>query len=171
MCKESQWPLHSLKNLWPCWSPGVAGHGLLSRGSTFSTASLGRGVAETSFRRLSPGRDARAGVLWLTQPWEHPSYKEQAVRTNMRGNHQSWKRRGRGLTSHPPPDTHGQNAVSRAKGLWEICPTGTWAPQESLHRKPALLVHKVLQVLARSQAFTVSSERTRKAQSCRKGRF
>ncbi|CAM9169962.1 unnamed protein product [Rangifer tarandus platyrhynchus] len=53
MCKESQRPLHRLKSLWPGWSPGAAGHGLVSRGSTFSTASLGRGVAETSFRSLA----------------------------------------------------------------------------------------------------------------------
>ena len=66
MCKESQWPLHSLQNPWPCWSLGAAGHGLLSRGSTFSTAPLRRCGAEMSSSRLSPGRDARARVLWLT---------------------------------------------------------------------------------------------------------
>ena len=171
MCKESQRPLHSLKNPWPCWSVGAAGHGLLSRASTFSTAPLGRGVAETSFRRLSPGRDVRARVLWLIQPWEQPSYEDQTVRTNKRGNHTSWRCRGRGLTSQPPPDTLCQNAVSRAKWLWDFCAHEMWASQESLSVKPTFLVHKILQVLARSQAFTFSSERTSKEQSCHKGHF
>ena len=65
MCKESQQPLHSLKNLQPCWSPGE--HGLLSHGSIFSTESLGRCGAEMSSRKTQH-RQGRQSTYALTHP-------------------------------------------------------------------------------------------------------
>ena len=161
MCKESQRPLHSLKNLWPCWSLGAAGPGLLSHESTFSTTSLGRGVAETSFRRLSPGRAIRARVLWLIQPWEHPSYEEQWGQTwGETTSPENAEGHGSRLT-HPLTLT-ARTRSPGSSGRENFVPTRMWPSQESINVKPKFLVHKILQVLTRSQAFTFSSERTRK---------
>ena len=96
---------------------------LVSRGNWTWTALTWRHLqhrilgleAEMSSRRLSPVWDARACVLWLIQPREHPLLEEQTVKTPVRAIDKSWTCRGRESMSHPEPDTHCRSPACGAR--------------------------------------------------------